>query len=143
MKGVSVHKLRQIAVPKGNVFLAMKATDIGYAGFGEAYFSQIEHGAVKGWKKHNIAVLNIVVPLGKIRFIIYDDRQASDTFGQFKEIILSADSEYKRLTLAPGLWMAFQGLGDEYSMLLDIISEPHTPEEADSLPLDSLGFNFL
>ncbi len=142
MEGVLVHDLAQIVVSKGNVFHALKATDEGYVGFGEAYFSQIESGAVKGWKRHNRFTLNIIVPVGSIRFVIYDDRKESNTYGQFIEYILSPNGNYKRLTIAAGLWVAFQGLDGNTSILLDIIPELHIQNEADSLPLSSIQFEF-
>ena len=46
MEGVTVHPLKHIVVPKGDIYHALKSTDEGYVGFGEAYFSQIDHGAV-------------------------------------------------------------------------------------------------
>ena len=142
MEGVTSHDLRQIIVSNGNIFHALKATDEGYNGFGEAYFSQIESGAVKGWKRHNRFIMNIIVPVGKIRFVIYDGREGSDTFGQFEEHILSPKGDYKRLTIAAGLWMAFQGLDENTSILLDIIPESHLQDEADTLPLDSIFYKF-
>ena len=62
MEGVAVHPLKHIVVPKGDIYHALKSTDEGYAGFGEAYFSQIEQGAAKGWKvlswQNHIALSN-------------------------------------------------------------------------------------
>ena len=49
MEGVTLYPLKHIVVPKGDIYHAMKSTDKGYMGFGEAYFSQIEHGKAKGW----------------------------------------------------------------------------------------------
>ncbi len=142
MKGVTLHPLKHIIVPKGDIYHALKSTDEGYTGFGEAYFSQIKHGEAKGWKRHNRMTLNIVVPVGTIKFVIYDDREGSDTYGQFEEIILSPESNYQRLTLAPGLWMAFYGVGKGISMLMDIIPEPHDPTEASRKDLSEIKYNF-
>ncbi|MDN0071276.1 dTDP-4-dehydrorhamnose 3,5-epimerase [Bacteroides caecigallinarum] len=142
IQGVELHPLKHIIVPKGDIFHALKNTDEGYAGFGEAYFSQIESGAVKGWKRHNRMTLNIIVPVGKIRFVVYDDREGSATNGKFQEVILSPESNYQRLTLAPGLWMAFQGMDKGLSMLMDIIPEPHDPSEADRKDIEEIKFNF-
>lgn len=143
MEGVDLYELRQIDLPNGNVFHALKVTDQGYVGFGEAYFSQIEPGAIKGWKRHNRFVMNIVVPVGKIRFVIYDDREESDTFGQFEEYILSPSENYKRLVIAAGLWVAFQGVGNTPSILLDIIPEVHCQSETDSLELSKIPYRFM
>lgn len=142
IEGVKLYPLKHIIVPKGDIYHALKSTDEGYVGFGEAYFSQIEAGEVKGWKRHNRMTLNIVVPVGTIKFVIFDDRRESASFGEFYEIMLSSDYNYQRLVLAPGLWMAFQGVGEGISILMDIIPEPHTPDEASRKDLSEINYPF-
>lgn len=142
MEGVKLYPLKHIAVPKGNIYHALKSTDEGYCGFGEAYFSQIKAGEVKGWKRHNRMSLNIVVVMGAIKFVIYDGREGSTTCGRFEEVILSPKDNYQRMTVAPGLWMAFQGVGEGISMLMDIIPEPHDPEEADRKDVSEINYSF-
>ena len=143
IEGVSLHPLRQISVPKGDLWHAFKYTDEGFAGFGEAYATQIEPHQVKGWKRHNRYVLNIVVLVGKVKFIIYDDRPDSPTKDLFQEVTLSPSENYQRLTVAPGLWMAFAGADpDKTSMLIDLIPEVHDPSESDKLELSSIPYDF-
>ena len=142
MEGVTLYPLKHIVVPKGDIYHAMKSTDKGYMGFGEAYFSQIEHGKAKGWKRHNRMTLNLIVLVGAIKFVIFDDRENSITYGQFQEIILSPEHNYQRLTVEPGLWMAFYGEGEGVSMLMDIIPEPHDPSEASCMDLSAIDYQF-
>lgn len=142
IEGVVLHPLKQIVVPKGDLWHAFKASDEGFVGFGEAYLTQIEPHQVKGWKRHNRYVLNIVVIAGAVKFVIYDDRDDSVTKGVFEEIVLSPKDNYQRLTIAPGLWMAFAGVSSQTSMLIDLIPELHNPEEADRKELDEIKFNF-
>lgn len=142
IEGVTLHPLKRIEVSNGNIYHAMKVTDEGYEGFGEVYFSQIEEGKVKGWKRHNRLTLNLVVPVGAIKFVIYDDREDSSTLGHFFEITLSPDFNYQRLTIAPRLWMAFVGVGKGLSMLMDLISEVHDPEESDRKDLTFIHYDF-
>ena len=138
IEGVTLTPLRCIHTPKGDVRHALKATEDTYRGFGEAYFSEIHFGEWKGWKRHNRMTLNIVVVTGRVKFIICDNRTNSPTCGQQEEIVLSPDTNYQRLTIAPGLWMAFEGLSQGTSILLDIIPEPHDPQEADSCEWEDL-----
>ncbi len=138
--GVYLYEEKRITVPNGDVFHAMKKNSPGFEGFGEVYFSQIEGGKIKGWKRHNRLPLNIVVPYGKIRFVIYDDREGSRTKGEFSEVILSVDDNYKRLYVAPGLWMAFEGLNDSFSILMDLIPEIHSPDESDRKTLEEISY---
>lgn len=143
IEGVSLHPLKQIAVPKGDLWHAFKVSDEGFVGFGEAYLTQIEPHRVKGWKRHNRYVLNIVVIVGAVKFVIYDDRDGSTTKGSFMEVILSPTDNYQRLTVAPGLWMAFAGASDsQTSILMDLIPELHSPEEADKKELEEIKYNF-
>lgn len=142
MEGVKLHPLKRIHNPKGDIFHALKCTDDGYVGFGEAYFTQVHSGEVKGWKRHNRLTLNLVVVTGKIRFVIYDDRRESNTFGTFCEVVLSPEDNYQRLTIAPGLWMAFCGMDSTTSILMDIIPEPHNDTEGDRMALDTIPFHF-
>lgn len=141
IEGVSLHPLKQIHVPKGDLWHAFKSTDEGFVGFGEAYFTQIQPGEVKGWKRHNRYVLNLVVVVGAVKFVVYDDRKGSPTQGQFQEIILSPHGSYQRLTVAPGLWMAFAGAdSSQTSILMDLIPEVHDPAESDKMELHAIPY---
>ena len=58
IEGIALHPLEHISVPNGDVFHALRCTDEGFVGFGEAYFAQIESGKAKGWKRHNKMTLS-------------------------------------------------------------------------------------
>lgn len=141
MNGVRITDLKQIAVQGGDVYHAMTSSDPDFVGFGEAYFSFIKPGTIKGWKKHLRMTLNLVVPVGRIKFVIYDDRPESLTSGKFYEIRLSPDN-YKRLTIEPGLWVAFKGEATIESLLLDIIPQPHDPNEVVRKGLCEIKYDF-
>jgi len=136
---VIVTPLKIIDVPGGNVLHALKAEDSGYSGFGEAYFSTVESGAIKAWKRHRDMILNIVVPVGQIKFVLFDDR--SDDKEEFHEIILSK-SNYCRLTVPPMVWMGFQGMSKNTSMLLNIASIPHDPHEVNRKFEEEIKYNW-
>ena len=139
--GIKISPLKQIAVPGGNVFHAMKNSDKGYSGFGEAYFSNIEPKAIKAWKRHKEMTLNLIVPVGTIRFVIYDDRKTSTSFDCFNEFTLSQEN-YQRLTVPPMVWMGFQGLSDSCSILLNIANIEHNPDEVDKKNLEQIKFDW-
>ena len=136
--GVIITPLKQIYHPKGDVFHAMKCTDLGFQGFGEAYFSSIIQGLVKAWKRHSRMTLNLVCIVGKIHFVLYDGREKSPTYGQFMEATLSHDTEslYRRITIPPGVWMAFIGIGKGKSVLLNVANIPHDPTEQVNIPVE-------
>ncbi|PLY07641.1 MAG: dTDP-4-dehydrorhamnose 3,5-epimerase [Arcobacter sp.] len=129
IEGVLLTPLKQIVNPKGDIYHAMKQSDEGFNSFGEAYFSTIVKDEIKGWKKHTKMILNLVVPIGEVEFVIYDDRKESKTYNQFFSVKLS-QKNYQRLTVPSGVWMSFRGIGEGLNMLLNLASIEHDPNEA-------------
>jgi dTDP-4-dehydrorhamnose 3,5-epimerase len=136
---VLITQLDVIDTPGGNVMHAMKETSVGYAGFSEAYFSQIDKGAIKAWKRHKKMTLNLIVPVGEIRFVLFDDREVTNN--QFQEIIISKDN-YCRLTVPPMVWIGFQGLANDGSMLLNIANVEHDPDEVDREEIAKINYDW-
>jgi dTDP-4-dehydrorhamnose 3,5-epimerase len=141
IEGIELVELKIINIQEGNVYHGMKASDVGYQGFGEAYFSEVKKGAVKAWKKHSEMTMNLVVPTGEIGFVIFDDRSYSGTQGEFQTLNLSLDN-YRRLTIPPGLWFGFKGLGDRTNLLLNLANIEHDPAEGDKKGIEEIAFDW-
>lgn len=139
--GVFTTPLKIIESPGGAVMHALKKGDAGFIDFGEVYFSQVKHGAVKAWKRHRRMTLNLVVPVGKVRIVLFDDRQDSPSLGGYQEFILSVDN-YNRLTVPPMLWFGFQGLKKGNSTLLNLADLVHDPNEVDNLTTKDLYYDW-
>lgn len=135
MDGVVLTPLKQIHNPKGDIFHAMKKSDQGFNGFGEAYFSAIYKYDIKGWKKHTEMTLNLVVIFGEIEFIIYND--VSEKFFNVK----LSNNNYQRLTVSPNLWMAFRSFNED-SMLLNIASIEHNSNESINLDINKIKYEW-
>jgi len=138
IKDVLITELGVMEAPGGCVMHAMKGTSIGYKGFGEAYFSQIDSGAIKAWKRHREMTLNLIVPSGKIRFVLFDDR---DGKARFQEIVISR-SNYCRLTVPPMVWIGFQGLSENKSILLNIANIEHNVDEVDRREIEKIQYEW-
>ncbi len=141
IEGVILTPLNKIHHPKGDVFHGMKKSDVGFAGFGEAYFSTIKKNAIKGWNRHKKMTLNLVVPIGSVAFIIYDNRQNSNSKGSFFRVELSS-SNYQRLTVLPELWIAFKGKNNNTNFILNIADMEHDPDEIERLDLDQFDYDW-
>jgi dTDP-4-dehydrorhamnose 3,5-epimerase len=135
MDGVKLTFLKQIHNPKGDIFHAMKKSDAGFNGFGEAYFSTINQKDIKGWKKHNEMTLNLVVPIGMIKFVIYNEC-TKDFFS-----VQLSHNNYQRLTVAPNLWLAFRGI-EKYNILLNIASIEHDQNEAVNKNIEAIEYDW-
>ncbi|MDA9981083.1 dTDP-4-dehydrorhamnose 3,5-epimerase [Pelagibacterales bacterium] len=128
--------LSQIPAAGGDVFHAMKSTDLGYDGFGEAYFSWVDNKSVKAWKRHKNMTMNLIVPLGTIRFIFFET-----DLSVYQEKKIGTDN-YVRLTVPPGIWFGFQGVGLSNNLLLNIANIPHDPEEVEEKPINFFSFDW-
>lgn len=137
--GVILTPLKRIANEKGDIYHAMKCSEESFSSFGEAYFSTVHMGDVKGWKKHTKMILNLVVPVGSIKFVAYDDRPDSATYKVFYEVILSKDN-YCRLTVPPNVWLSFQGIGENLNLLLNLASIEHDPNESESCFISDIKY---
>jgi len=141
LEGVLLTPMKIVDTPGGDVLHGLKQDDPGFEGFGEAYFSTVNTGAIKAWKRHREMVLNLVVPVGEVRFVLFDDRPESTTFGKYQTVNLSINN-YQRLTVPPMLWMGFQGASEGENILLNIASIPHRPDEADRLALEEIEYHW-
>ena len=142
VNGVIFTTEKRIKTSGGDILHGIKKNQIGYIGFGEAYFSFLEYGAIKAWKKHHDMTLNILVPVGEIRFVIYDDRTNSVSNGHFFDITISAAQNYGRLTVPPLVWLGFKGENPENNLLLNVASHPHSNTEVERCELTDIPFNW-
>lgn len=136
---ILVTPLRQIQTAGGDVLHAMKQGDPGYAGFGEAYFSLVSGGVVKAWKRHMKMTMNVVVPVGQVRFVFRCVN--ADGAEEFRVEEIGVD-RYARITVPHGIWFGFQGLHRSQSMVLNIASITHDPNEVERLALTDINYNW-
>ena len=133
---IVVTPLARIPTSGGDVMHAMKSSDASYAGFGEAYFSWIASGLIKAWKRHSRMTMNIVVPVGRVRFVFHLDGAEA-----FRVEGIGVD-RYVRLSVPPGIWFGFQGLAEPQSLVLNIASIPHDSNEVQRLALTGIAYDW-
>ena len=136
---ILVTPLRRVETIGGDVLHGMKQSDPGYAGFGEAYFSWVSIDSVKAWKRHTQMTMNVVVPVGKVRFVFRSVN--SDDVEEFRVEEIGED-HYVRLTVPPGIWFGFQGVGKPQSLVMNIASIPHDPNEVERMLLSDINYKW-
>lgn len=115
----------------------IKKNDTGYVGLGEVYFSYINPKAVKAWKKHNRMTLNLVVPLGKVRFVFCDP--LNDVHYRVEDI---GEDNYVRLTVPPRIWFGFQGIALQPSLVANIADLQHDTAEVERQAVSSFDYQW-
>ena len=132
---ICVTPLKRFSVTGGDVLHAMKKRDNGYVDFGEAYFSLVEFGVIKAWKRHLQMTLNLVVPIGEVQFVLID------SVGLIREERIG-EGHYARLTIPPGIWFGFQGVSKKIALLLNIADIEHSPDEVERKELDEVKYDW-
>ena len=140
--GVLVTGLRQIVDERGAVLHHMRNDAPEFTAFGECYFSEMVPGAVKAWKRHRKQTQNLAVPIGRVRFVIYDDRESSPTHGGLQVIELGRPDNYRRLHIPLGLWYGFTCLSDRSALIANCADLPHDPNDAELRPENDHGIPF-
>jgi dTDP-4-dehydrorhamnose 3,5-epimerase len=126
IEGVEIVPLRRIPDERGTIFHMLKSTDAHFIQFGEIYFSSIYRGVVKGWHKHREMTLNYACVFGRIKLVLYDDREGSSSHGSVAEVFLGPD-DYSLVVIPPGVWNGFKGMSDPYAIVANCCTHPHDP----------------
>ena len=135
--GVSLRPLRVIPTAGGPVLHIFRADAPEFTVFGEVYCSEVEPGAVKAWKRHKLMTQHFIVPVGRVLFALYDDRENSPSQGQMLECELGRPDAYSLLTLPPMIWYGFKGLAETPSLVVNCADLAHQPDESERAKLDA------
>ena len=126
--GVLVAPLREIADERGAVLHMLRADSPIFRRFGEIYFSEINPGAVKAWKRHRLMSQTFAVPAGRIRLVLYDDRPESKTNGELVELFIGEDN-YCLVQIPPMVWNGWKAVGTKEAILANCPDLAHDPDE--------------
>jgi dTDP-4-dehydrorhamnose 3,5-epimerase len=136
IEGVIITPLRQILDERGKVMHMLRCDAPHFEKFGEIYFSFVNFGAIKGWHIHKQMTLNYAVPIGKIKLVLYDDREDSKTRGELVEIFTGPEN-YQLITIPPLVWNGVKGIAEGTSVIANCATLPHDPQEIERLsPFD-------
>jgi dTDP-4-dehydrorhamnose 3,5-epimerase len=136
IQDVHCYPLKRIEDSRGAVLHMLRSDQPPFRQFGEVYFSLVNPGVIKGWKRHKEIFQNMAVPEGKIRLVIYDSRESSKTFKQIQTIDFGGEN-YSLVHMPPNVWYAFKAISPGHAILANCTTAPHSPTESESLPLDS------
>lgn len=126
--GVCVRPLRKIPDERGVIMHMLRADAPHFEAFGEIYFSGVQPGAIKAWHLHSRMTINYAVPVGSIKLVLFDDRADSPSRGTLMELFVG-DHNYCLVTVPPGVWNGFKGIGTSMALVANCASIPHDPTE--------------
>jgi dTDP-4-dehydrorhamnose 3,5-epimerase len=139
--GIHLEPLRVIGDERGAVLHMLRADSPLFRAFGEIYFSEINPGVLKGWKRHRRATQHLAVPRGRVRFALHDERPDSPTRGATARCEIGRPDAYALLVIPPQVWYAWRCLGAEPALLVNCSDLPHDPGESEQrTDLEAVAF---
>jgi dTDP-4-dehydrorhamnose 3,5-epimerase len=140
--GVKVIPLARIPDERGTIYHMLKCSDSHFEQFGEIYFSTAYRGVIKGWHRHSEMTLNYACVFGRVKLVLYDDREGSDSRGQLMELFLGPD-DYRLVIIPPDVWNGYKGMSDPFAIIANCCTHVHDPARSsrldpfdDSIPYD-------
>ena len=134
---VLVVPLRRIPDERGTVHHMLRSTDDHFQQFGEIYFTTIYRDIVKGWHRHREMTLSYACVVGRIKLVLYDDREESETRGMLQEAFLGPD-DYSLAVIPPEIWSGFKGMSEPFALVANCSTHPHDPSRTTRLdPFDN------
>lgn len=131
---ILVTSLKRIEVQGGDVLHAMNNIQVSGFVLGEAYFSFVDPSFIKAWKQHKEMTLNLVVPIGDVKFVFYDGNKfRSETVGE---------KNFVRITVPPGIWFGFQGVHECSSLVLNLADIPHNAKEVERRNVEEISYKW-
>ena len=136
LSDIKTKSLKTISVKGGDVKHFLNFDDQCYKGFGEVYFSFINFGIIKGWKLHTKMTMNLVVPLGNVGFVFYDEE--NKLFVKYK----IGENNYQRITVPPNIWFAFKGLSSKDNLVVNLADIKHDPNESKKAEISKFTYQW-
>ena len=137
IKGLIVKKLKIVSTDKGDVLHMIRNDEDSFNSFGECYFSEVNPGCIKGWKKHSLQNQFFSVPVGRLKLVLFDDRESSETYKKTNEIILGRPDSYYRINIPPGIYYSFKCLTNTPTLIVNCTDIPHSVDESLTLELNN------
>ena len=110
-----------------------------------AYVSETYPGVIRAWHRHHRGQIDhFVVPRGRAKVGIYDDRDGSPTKGELDTVVIG-DGNMNAIRVPGDCWHGFKAIGPDPVLLLnfptnlyeyDDPDEEHLPFDTDNIPLD-------
>lgn len=84
--------------------------------------------------------LNYLCVFGRVKLVVFDDRDGSSTRGEVVEIFLGPEN-YSLVVIPPGLWNGFKGMA-EVSMMANCCTHEHDPSRSERVDPYSKDFPY-
>jgi dTDP-4-dehydrorhamnose 3,5-epimerase len=132
----TISKLKRIINTQGDIFKFIDKSSPTFIKFGEVYCSEVNRNAIKAWKLNKLSTSNIIVPRGKVIFVVLNPlTKRTNSF-------ILGDKSYYKLTIPPLVWYGFMGIDKNSSLIINLIDMIHNSSEQLKEQSNFIKFNW-
>jgi dTDP-4-dehydrorhamnose 3,5-epimerase len=133
--GVEFRPTRPVAHDDGVVTEIARADwEIIGGSLAQVHMTTTLPGRIRAWGLHQASADRLFVVLGLVRFVVFDGRTGSPTFGKFNEITVS-EKNPGLLSIAPFLYHGWRNIGANDAIIVNMPERMYNYEKPDALDL--------
>jgi dTDP-4-dehydrorhamnose 3,5-epimerase len=133
--GVKFRPTRPVAHADGVVSeLARTSWDIIETPIVQVHMTTTLPGRVRAWGLHQHTTDRLFVVSGLVKFVVFDGRSGSPTFGEFSEFLVS-EKNPGLLTIAPMLYHGWKNIGTAEAIVINMPDRTYDYNNPDGLDL--------
>lgn len=136
IKGVEIKKLKVIPDDRGRLMEILRSDDSLFNKFGQVYITTANPGFVKAWHYHKKQDDHFTCVKGKIRLVLYDGREDSETKGEVQEFLISLEENPILVKIPAGVYHGFESAINEESIVVNTPTETYNYDEPDEFRID-------
>ncbi len=130
--GVGVKQLRVIPDERGRLMEILREDDALFERFGQVYLTTARPGVVKAWHAHRHQSDCFCCVEGRIRLVLYDDREGSPTRGVLQEFEVGEDDPWL-VKIPAEVWHGFQAISAREALVINVVTRPYDHADPDEL----------
>ena len=135
IEGVQFRPARPVPHADGYVAeIARTSWDIVAAPIVQVHMTTTLPGRVRAWGLHRRTSDRLFVVSGLIKFVVFDGRKGSPSFGAFNEITVS-DHSPGLLAIAPLLYHGWKNIGSAEAVIVNMPDRQYNYDQPDGLDL--------
>ena len=130
IKGVLTKALKVIPDERGRLMEILRADDEIFIKFGQVYLTTAYPHVVKGWHYHKKQTDNITCVSGMMKWVLYDNRDDSSTYGEINEFFIGEHAPLL-ITIPPFVYHGFKCISQKEALVINCPTEPYNYERPD------------
>ncbi len=134
-QGVEFRPTRPVAHDDGHVTEVVRASwEIVDRPIVQVHITTTLPGRVRAWGLHQLSTDRLFVVSGLIRFVVFDGRRDSTTYGRIAEFLVS-EKNPGLLKIAPNLYHGWKNIGETEAVIINMPDRMYDYDAPDALDM--------